>query len=409
VAEYNDRCTGSWDVISPVGVFMGEMEVLSPLRGLYQLTAQGALAFYNRAGEQVIDQELTALFQPYAMRLLVSYLRDPQADVEGSPCRIAVLGNLPDRRWRSMTLVLETPVLRRLYKVQQARRDEVTPFQRQNRQQSAYRGMQMLLEYKQDTQPGIPIYCPVLFDRRTTLAQYPDLLDHDPPAAPQDVPVFDVINLMLALPANMRTQAPVWALLRRIYQGIVERELRGSDKRDLSALLEAHSTEFAGREPRRVEGPFAALGARAGEGTQAESTYPGADGIVTRVTQAIDPGALRHFQRLGALSLHELGQLAADAQVYSAPAGVELLKRDSTDDGTLYLLRGTVTLKAADGSIERIDGGSDKARSPIASLKPRKYDVWTLTPVHFLWVPDAVFAAIAPKPATFGAETRPRG
>lgn len=388
---------------------MGEMEVVSPMRGLYQLTAQGALAFYNRVGEQVIDQELTALFQPYATRLLVNYLRDPQGDVEGAPYRIAVLGNLPERRWRSMTLVLETPVLRRLYRVQQARQDEVTPFQRQNRQQSAYRGMQMLLEYKQDTLPGVPIYCPVLFDRRTTLAQYPDLLDHDPPEAPQDVPVFDVINLLLALPSSMRTQAPVWALLRRIYQGIVERDLRGSDKRDLLALLDAHTAEFAGTAPRRVEGPFAPLGAKAAGGAGAASTFPGVDGIVTRVTQAIDPGSLRHFQRLGALGMHELGQLAADAQVYSAPAGVELLKRGSNDDGTFYLLRGTVTLKAPDGSIERIEGGSDKARSPIASLKPRKYDVWSLTPVHFLWVPDAVFAGMAPKPATFGAETRPRG
>lgn len=391
---------------------MGEMDIVSPLRGLYQLTPQGALAFYNRAGEQVIDQELTALFQPYAMRLLVAYLRDPQVEVEGAPYRIAVLGNLPDRRWRSLTLILETPVLRRLYRVQQARRDEVTPFQRQNRQQSAYRGMQMLLEYKQDTLPGVPIYCPVLLDRRTALAQYPDLLDHEPPASPQDIPVFEVVNLLLALPSSMRTQAPVWALLRRIYEGIVERDLRGSDKRDLSALLKAHTEEFASGEPRRVEGPFATLGAKAAgatPGAGAVSTFPGADGIVTRITQAIEPGALRHFQRLGSLSLHELGQVAADAQVYSAPAGIELLKRGSTDDGTFYLLRGTVTLKTADGSVERIEGGSDKARSPIALLKPRKYDVWTLTPVHFLWVPDAVFTALAPKPATFGVETRPRG
>jgi len=388
---------------------MGELEAVSPLRGLYQLTPHGALAFYNRVGEQVIDQELTALFQPYALRLLVDYLRDPQAEVEGAPYRIAVLGNLPDRRWRSMTLIVETPVLLRLYRVQQARRDEITLFQRQNRQQSAYRGMQMLLEYKQDTLPGVPIYCPVLFDRRTTLAQYPDLLDHDPPATPQDVPVFEVVNLLLALPSSMRMQAPVWALMRRIYQGVVERDLRGTDKRDLSALLEAHVAEFAGGEPRRTEGPFASLGARAAGATTANGTFPGADGIVTRVTQAIEPAALRRFQRLGSLSLHELGQLAADAQVYFAPAGVELLKRDSVDDGTLYLLRGTVSLKAADGSIERIEGGSDKARSPIASLKPRKYDVWTQTPVHFLWVPDAIFAALAPQPATFGTETRPRG
>jgi len=388
---------------------MGEMEVVSPLRGLCQVTAQGTLAFYNRAGEQLIDQELTGLFQPYALRLLVNYLRDPQAEVEGAPFRIAVLGQVPDRRWRSMTMILETPVLRRLYRVQQARRNEITLFQRQNRQQSAYRGVQMLLEYKQDSMPGVPVFCPVLFDRHTTLAQYPDLLDHDPPAAPADVPVFEVINLLLALPGGMRTQAPVWALMRRIYQGVVERDVHGAGQRDLEALLEAHHVEFAASAPRRVEGPFASLGEKSAGSAVTELTFPGGDGMVTRVAQVIEPGALRNFQRLNALSQHELGQVAADAQVYAAPAGVELLKRGSVDDGTLYLLRGTVTLKAADGTIERIDGGSDKARSPIASLKPRKYDVWTQTPVHFLWVPDAALAAVVSKPATFGAETHPRG
>lgn len=76
----------------------------------------------------------------------------------------------------------------------------------------------------------------------------------------------------------------------------------------------------------------------------------------------------------------------------TAPAGTVLIKRGGNDNWNYYLLNGAVRLKARDGTHFVIEGGSPKARWPLANLRPRIYSVTAISPVTYLQI-DATFEA----------------
>ncbi len=119
--------------------------------------------------------------------------------------------------------------------------------------------------------------------------------------------------------------------------------------------------------------------------------------------QLADVKRLRFFAQFRGLDDAALAQLGTGGLIYTAPAGTRLLERGIRDAWNLYLLDGALRLTPADGTALRVDGGTDKAANPIASLKPRKYQVDTLSPTSFLWMHDRLLAAFC------GSTQRPNG
>ncbi|MEK6550117.1 MAG: hypothetical protein AABZ50_00575, partial [Pseudomonadota bacterium] len=80
----------------------------------------------------------------------------------------------------------------------------------------------------------------------------------------------------------------------------------------------------------------------------------------------------------------------------------------SDDPWNLYLLEGTVSLVAEDGSVTTLEGGTPRARAPLAFLRPRKYTVMAITKVFYISVHDTLLKVVQssgrpvkPPPATF--------
>ncbi len=96
-------------------------------------------------------------------------------------------------------------------------------------------------------------------------------------------------------------------------------------------------------------------------------------------------------------SIKELKVLAQAAGVLVAKAGAVLIEVGNTDPDDVILLQGDVELKSRDGSVQKIRGGSDSARMPLARLRPRRFQVRALTPVRYLKVSNQlVRATLAP-------------
>ena len=90
----------------------------------------------------------------------------------------------------------------------------------------------------------------------------------------------------------------------------------------------------------------------------------------------------------------ELKALAEAAGVLTAKSGAVLIEVGSNDPDDVILLMGDVELKSRDGSIQKVSGGSESARMPLARLRPRRFQVRALTPVRYLKVSDQMVRGI---------------
>ena len=108
----------------------------------------------------------------------------------------------------------------------------------------------------------------------------------------------------------------------------------------------------------------------------------------------VNPQRLRffaHFEHLDPVKLH---MVADRALIQTAPPSAQLLRRDTDEPWNLYLLEGTVTLTAEDGSVTTLEGGTPRARAPLAFLRPRKYTVTALTKVFYISVHDTLLKVV---------------
>lgn len=103
-----------------------------------------------------------------------------------------------------------------------------------------------------------------------------------------------------------------------------------------------------------------------------------------------DVAQLRRFRPLDELDTDALMLLAENLTVRHAPKKTVLIGKGDTDDSMLYLLEGSVILEATDGARQRIRAHEESSRSPIARLRPCKYDVIAETPVEYLLVPSSL-------------------
>ncbi len=375
------------------------------LAGFYTLTSDGQLGHYDKDNNFVVDAKLTKAFSEYNRRYLMAYLRNPD---QGN-FRLALIHRSQEEKpWGSYTLYLEKHIVRRLYPVTgMTMEPDLTTFQKKNREKSVYRGMELFLEYKDTSTPDLPVYCPVLYDRGTTLDDYASILDRQVTSLDRDTPVVEVINMLAAIPVSRRFMSEIAILKEKIYQGIVKKGMRKAAEFTLIEDIRKNAQNTAGesadpygdadkRTERQVTLASAgAHGKSTGHSAQDNVLIKNIGASLVGRPEPADPTILKTFIRFRGLAHEKLEALAAQCLVYKVPPGTPLLERGTKDTSNLYLLDGTVRLVAADGIEKHIDGGTDTASNPISSLKPRMYTVYALTRVAFLWIDDKLVEEIS--------------
>lgn len=107
---------------------------------------------------------------------------------------------------------------------------------------------------------------------------------------------------------------------------------------------------------------------------------------MTNTTPTIDSTTLIAFHPLQNLTQDETTMLLAEVAPQSARQGDVLITEGSRDERALYLLEGTVDVRAADGRGYVVTAHSPKAKEPISHLLPHHYSVTALSPVVCFWV-----------------------
>lgn len=375
------------------------------LVGFYVLTPEGQLGYYDPDAKFHLDVKLTKAFADYNRRYLMSYLQNPG---QGN-FRLAIIHRTQENRpWGSYTLLLEKHIVRRLYPVSGMTTElDLTAFQKKNREKSIYRGMELLLEYKNSSTPEMAVYCPVLYDRSMMLSDYGPILDHSVTSVDRDTPVVEVINLVAAIPLAERFSPGITALKEKIYHVIVKKGMRKSDAFTLIEDVRRNSQTTTQTVERDKNSDYYAdvnkrferqvtLDSREGNAKSAISDDGNYDNALIHSIgsslagkpEPVDHMDLKRFFKFCDLAHDKLQALAAQSLVYKVLPGTQLLERGTRGTRNLYLLEGTVQLVAADGGVNRIDGRTATASNPISSLKPRMYTVTAVTHVAFLWIDD---------------------
>lgn len=363
--------------------------------GLGVLTPEGGIGFFSDDAKFVIDPEMTSILQDHN----IAFLRAYHASINTSGLRVGAVGGAPStREWGSVSLFLEEDILRDLYPVSGPIGTELTSFQRRNQEKSLYRGMELLLEYRNMQYPSASVYCPLLFDRGVTLGAYAGL-GFCVGDTNRESPALDVLNLAATVPLDRREAKVFVALKERIYGALIRKERRRPaglevlrEHRGFSSVSETSGPVYADAE-RRSGGDITMTSASFDQLRAAHPVEP-----LAHWTEAaqyrIDVTRLREFVQFRELPDPALELLAAKAEIYSAQPGVCLLERGKSDPWNLYLLEGSVTLTPAEGVTLTVEAGSAAAKSPVAFLRPRKYTVTALTRVTFLLIHDRILDAI---------------
>lgn len=388
---------------------MKAIEALTHDAGYYVLTYDGKLGCFQPDQGFIVDAELSETFARFNSSFLESYVQNPGAD---GWCLGIVYVSEHRKPWGTQTLLFDERVVRELYPVSGPASKELTAFQKKSRENSVYRAMELLLGYRLEIDREAPIFCPVLFDRGTTLGDYPRLFD--PPLADTQrrLPAVEVLNLLAPIPVARRGVAAIRALMECVYQGVVKKEMRKQSP--LAAFRFGHSpvddlfaaapaTAASSKTARPVvaaavktrSAPSPLMSDREIASKTAELDALHRSQLVDSIerwrkpkTETLDPEVLRAFHQFSTISPTERALLAKWNPPYTAPAGACLIERNASDNWNLYLIEGQLSLKTADGTRSAIDGGSSKATYPISSLKPRKYTVTAATQVRFLWIHD---------------------
>lgn len=399
------------------------IQAIPHIQGCYLLTPSGTLGRYLSDGRFVSDPELTeALAGPIA-QLLAEYRNSPDT-------RWMRLGIVhPDhtgKPWKVATLAFSDEVLRRLYPMSSQRDGRLTSFQLRHREQSLFRGMELLLDYRDPAIPEIPFFCPVLVSRGTKLADYLPWPERPVQEADRQIPAVEVIDLLAGLARSQRNLPAVNHLVATVHEAMVQTNQRKGLSLSLiddvqpaaPAPAEVPGDPYAGEQDAEAvtefEARYAANGFRDwdyGAWFKSQSTpqsrerfghYLGAEGSY-RFRGADE---LRFFERFEGLDRAALALIAAKSPVFKVPAGAQLLDAGTHDRWNLYLLSGEVELASPQGPRYPIAGGSPSARQPVAFLKPRVCSVTARTEVEFLWLYEPMIEVVKRLyPARLGSTT----
>ena len=108
--------------------------------------------------------------------------------------------------------------------------------------------------------------------------------------------------------------------------------------------------------------------------------------------ETLTPSAekLRRFAPLDDAPPHMLEEISRNAQWLKARKRDVLMDLGDTEEASLFLLKGNILLEAADGRKRIIKHTDSAARSPLSRLRPSRYRVTALTPVHYVKIDNAL-------------------
>jgi hypothetical protein len=359
---------------------MQSFALLNDASGFYVLSAEGQLGTIGADGRFVMDVERTKRFFDY----LAGYVRHYTANPQAHGFRLAIIFRAePPRRWGAETMLLERQIVHDLYPISGPAASQLTNFQKQNAEKSLYRGMELLLEYRSEQASELPVFCPVLFDRGTQLANYPGKPVQPPSEAEAAGPVLEVLNLLAGIPVTRRAIPEIRNLMDDVHARLIRKDARRSQNYTVLDKAFERTTD----ENETVDDPFDDRE----RGDSSEFEISGAigealDRWLGKPHKFLKPDDFRFFHMFRELGPDQLEMLTKECPAYYAPAGAPLLGRGTTDTWNFFLLSGRVELDAVDGAKKVIVAGSDTTRSPVCHLKPRMYGVRALTPVEFLWI-----------------------
>ena len=101
-------------------------------------------------------------------------------------------------------------------------------------------------------------------------------------------------------------------------------------------------------------------------------------------SEQVDIELLRGFSPLDGLKQDNLVALARKVQVREMSPGQLLFKEGDTEKRTLYIVSGTLELLDKKNVIGTVEGGSERARNPIAPVYPRRISARARDRVQFI-------------------------
>lgn len=399
---------------------------LPDIKGCYLLTPAGTLGSYQHDGRFQPEAEFTqALAGPIGQ-----FLQEFRSTHDTRWLRLGIIhADHSDKPWKTATLAFADDVLRRLYPTSVARDGRMTSFQLRHREQSLYRGMELLLDYRDPAIPDIPYYCPVLVYRSTTLDYYLPWLERSQRDSDRQTVAVEVIDLLAGLARSQRkvpSVAQLIAAARRVLihperrsapsLGLIDdvRALGGSAPQEPKAkvVVDPYVGEHNVQAVAEIEARYAANNFRDWDYGAWFKSHSTPETIERFGQQLAAEGGyrrrpaddLRFFTRFENQDRAALQLIASKSPVFRVPAATLLLDAGTRDNWNLYLLSGEIELVATDGARYRLTGGSSSARQPVAFLKPRLFSVNARTEVEFLWLYEPMIEAVKRlHPAKFGS------
>lgn len=368
--------------------------------GLYVLAADGTLCAIGHENSLMPDASLSEGLAEDISALLRAYAANP----ETPGLRVAVLYEAPEARpWGQLTFSYEDLTLRDLYPVSQHSQDGLTTFQKNNRDKSLYRGMELLIEQRRDTAQNVPVYCPLLFDAGATLAERTAALGRTPTAEEARLHAVDVLNLLAVSPHGYRESSGIHLLIEHLRACLIRKDARHDPQFSVVGEREAAKPVAApvvappsptpvpgGRSPRETRVTLPDVDRRRLHQTERVDSI---ERWCKQPEQTVNPSRLYQFWPFAGISEKHLIEIAARCPLYIAPSGTRLLDRGLNDAWNFFLLEGSLLLTPADGNIVHVEAGTDRATHAVAFLKPRKYQIDTRTSVTFFWVHDLLLRA----------------
>src|ERR1700743_1711396 len=98
----------------------------------------------------------------------------------------------------------------------------------------------------------------------------------------------------------------------------------------------------------------------------------------------LDLSVLKTFSPLDGLKAENLHALARKTQILELGAGRLLFKQGDTDKRTVYLVAGSVELRADDRLVGTVRAGSPEARAALAPGLPRKFTARAANDIEYI-------------------------
>lgn len=359
---------------------MSTVDTFQGIEGFFFLSSDGVLGKIDQKGDLVPDKLLTNTFAETNEKVLKAYA----ADKTGADLLIAIIvPNDGRKKWKTPTLIFHDTTIREIYPASGPDSAGLSPYQIRNRERSLAQGMELFLDFRNANMPGIPIFCPVLFQADLTLDGYREGFGLRVDESNRYVEVIEVLNLVALIEPTQRKSWGVEELIDQIRRDEIKKDLRTETQFEIynkpipSSIARQDAKHPADAHSNIVDEPSAN-----------DSVLIGLDSPTTKITGQ----DLSRFDGLSQLAQGKLTVLAEIAEAEKASAGSLIIERETEDEFNYYLLDGTVSLESVEGASVMVQGGSDDARYPLSYMVPRKYRVVARSHTQYFKLPRKVVA-----------------